>query len=87
MVKDLVNHYVESEDWDRVLSLYGRLTELEREEPQHWVNMAKLYAKMGERDKAIEAARQAGQVDGSLADYVEGFIQSLDQPTSSEPVE
>lgn len=84
MVKGLVNHYVESQEWDRVLRLYKRLTELEKNDAKHWVNIAKLYAQQGEIEKAIEAAQEAVEVDPGISTYANEFIQSLQQQSANE---
>jgi O-antigen ligase len=77
-VKSLVNYYVEQEDWPKVISLYQRLTELERQEAKHWINLAKLYAQTGDKEKAREAAERAGEIDSSIKNYAEEFIGGLE---------
>jgi len=80
MVKNLVNHYVQTKDWERVLALYERLTELEKKNAKHWVNMAKLYAKEGQRQEAIEAAQKAAEIDPGISDYAQEFVNNLQSP-------
>ena len=77
-VKSLVNYYVEQEDWPKVISLYQRLTQLEQKETKHWINLAKLYAQIGDKEKAREAAERAGEIDSSIKNYVEEFIGGLE---------
>ncbi len=76
-VKSLVNYYVEKEDWLKVISLYQRLTELERQEAKHWINLAKLYTQIGDKEKAREAAERAAELDPSIKQYADDFINEL----------
>lgn len=76
-VKNYINHYLENQDWERVIKLYQRLTKLENKNAEHWTRLAQLYAQIGERDKAIEAAGKAMQIDPSIEQYGQEFIDSL----------
>ena len=75
--KSLINHYIELEDWPKVIKLYERLTRAEKKEVKHWINLAKLYAQTGEKEKAREAAEKAMELDPSIKDYAEEFIGDL----------
>lgn len=76
-VQNLINHYAEKEDWPRIIKLYERLTGLSPSDSKVWVNLASLYARMDEKEKAIEAARKAAELDPSMKDEVDVFIRSL----------
>lgn len=77
-VKNLINHYVELEDWDKVLDLYEKLAkDLEKKEVQNWINLAKLYEQQGDPTNAAKAAREIPKLDPSLEEYVEEFIDGL----------
>ncbi len=76
-VKFLINHYAEAEDWDRTLKLYEGLVKLEPKVTDDWIKLAKLYAQMGDKDKAKDAAMQASKLDPGLQQNVQDFINSL----------
>jgi len=77
LVKVLINKYVESEDKDKVIKLYIRLTNLEKNNAKNWIVLAKLYAEQGEKEKAIKSAEKAGEIDSSIKSASEDFIKSL----------
>lgn len=76
-VKELINHYVDLEDWNRVIQLYEKLSALEPGDVKHLINLAKLYAQQGEQEKAIGAVDRAVKADPSLEAYADSFIDSL----------
>jgi lipopolysaccharide biosynthesis regulator YciM len=76
LVKNLINHYVEAQDWTRVTKLYEELVKQENT-ADNWVKLAQLYAQQGENDKAIEAAQKVGDLDKSYQPYVAQFINGL----------
>ena len=78
VVKTYLNHYGELEDWPRIIKLYKQLTNLEKNRSEHWINLAKLYAQEGEKEKAIEAAGKASELEPGIAQYVNEFILSLE---------
>lgn len=78
-VKSLINEYVEKEEWPRVIKLYQQLTILEPKVTSHWINLAKLYSQVGEKEKAIRAVGKATSTDPSLNQYAEQFIEELGQ--------
>lgn len=75
--QNLVNHYAEKKDWPRTIKLYEKLTKLTPSEPKIWTNLAALYAQIGEKEKAIEAAKKAVELDPTMRDEVDVFIRSL----------
>ena len=77
-VKSLINHYAESQDWDKSLKLYKRLSELEKDNAKVWVNLAKLYAQTGDIESAKKAAEKAAELDHSMINAVEEFIRGLE---------
>jgi len=75
-VRTVINHYSDKKDGPRSIILYERLTALESD-AKNWVILAKLYADAGQKDKAIQAAQKAGELDKSLESAAENFINSL----------
>ncbi len=76
LLKTVINHYVEAQDWTRVTKLYEQLVRQENT-ADNWVKLAQLYARQGETDKAVEAAQKVGALDKSYDPYVQEFINGL----------
>jgi O-antigen ligase len=76
-VKRLVNYYVKEKDWPRVLKLYERLSRLDSRNAKVWANLANLYARLGNKEKAKEAAERAAELDPAFTKAAEEFIRSL----------
>lgn len=77
-VSSLVNHYVDKKDDTRILKLYERISQLDSGNSKVWVNLASLYEKAGEIDKAIEAAKKAGELDPGMKDAADEYIKQLE---------
>ncbi len=77
-VRVLVNHYVEEQDWSRAIKVYEQLTTLEPNNAEIWVRLAKIYASVGEKEKAEAAATKAAEIDIGLRRGAEEFIKSLE---------
>ncbi len=76
-VISLINHYAEKKDWPRVLKLYERLSRLDSKNAKVWANLANLYAKFGDKKKAVKAARKTGELDPNMKKSADDFIQRL----------
>ncbi|MDP3042798.1 MAG: O-antigen ligase family protein [bacterium] len=77
-VKSLINYYIGKQDWPKVLKLYQRLAALEPNDAEVWVRLAKVYAQAGDMEKAVEAAKKAGELDPAMKDASEQFIKGLE---------
>ncbi|MBU4256794.1 O-antigen ligase family protein [Patescibacteria group bacterium] len=77
-VKSLINYYIGKQDWPKVLKLYQRLAALEPNDAEVWVRLAKVYAQVGDMEKAVEAAKKAGELDPAMKDASEQFIKGLE---------
>ncbi|MDO8592353.1 MAG: O-antigen ligase family protein [bacterium] len=75
LVKIALNHYLAKNDQPRILALYQRWVELEPGNAKIWVNLSLLYGQQGDKDKAVEAARKAADLDPSLKSAAEEFIK------------
>lgn len=75
---NLINHYNELGDAEKLLALYESLVKIEKNDPQIWVNLAQLYKQAGNKEKAIEAAQKAAEINPSLKNSVDGFIRELE---------
>ncbi len=76
-IKGLINHYAEKNDWQKAIKLYEKLSVLEKDNVKVWISLAKVYAQIGENDKAIQAAQKSAEIDPSMKDAVEEFIKKL----------
>jgi O-antigen ligase len=77
LVKVGINYYTDKKDLSRALILYERLAQLDPENAKVWVNMSLLYVQDGKVDKAIKAAKKAGELDSSLKSAADDFIKKL----------
>ncbi len=77
-VKAYINHYVEAGEWERVLKLSKRLTDLTPKSVEAWINLAKLEANIGNKEAAKTAAEKAIEIDPSVAQYADEFISGLE---------
>ena len=77
LVKNYINHYVKNNDIKRLISLYEQLNILEKKNIKTKINLAKLYAQDGQKEKAIKMAEEAIKLDPSTAKYAQEFIDGL----------
>jgi len=77
LIKIALGHYNEKKDLTHMLILCERWAVLEPNNFQPWVNLSLLYEQAGNKEKARESARKAGELDSSLRAAVEGFIKKL----------
>ncbi len=78
-IKNLINYYIGKEDINKIISLYERLSQLESNNVNVWINLAKMYAEAGRSDKAVGAAEKAAELDPSLQTNVNNFIIEVEQ--------
>ena len=87
-VKSLINYYSSPEDLKRRDALFERLTKLEKNNYKNFIELAKLYIEAAEREsiseeaekykeKARKAATKAGEIDPSIKQYTDEFIQRI----------
>lgn len=76
-LKQVAANYLGSNDFRRAALLYERLIELNPKNAQYYVGLAKSYAEIGEKEKAIQAAQNAGEIDPKLKQDVEIFIKQI----------
>ncbi len=78
-IKSLLNYYSEKKDWNRVIKLLVRLTQLSPKDASVWADLAKIYAQNGQKDEAIEAALKAAELEPKFQADVENFIKKLEK--------
>lgn len=75
----LAKVYIKKEDFEKAISLYQEIIELEPDKAEHYAKLAALYAETGQREKAIETAQKAVQLDPQFREQAEIFIKSLEE--------
>lgn len=78
VVRQMVNHYLEKKDMEKVLKLYERLSGLEENNAEIWANLANLYAQAGRKEEAKNAALKAVVLNPAMKETAEKFIQRLE---------
>lgn len=76
-IKNLINHYLDKNDIPRLIALHEELAKMAPNDAMVWVNLSKLYVKVGDKEKAIEMAEKSAQIDKSLEGPAKVFIDSL----------
>ena len=75
--KWLVNYYADKQDYQRVADLYEQAVKLSPNDYQLYASLATVYAKLGDRDKAIAAAQKVLQLNLASKPTVDAFLKSL----------
>jgi tetratricopeptide (TPR) repeat protein len=78
-VGQLINYYAGKNDSARVLKLYEKMAQSESNNSKILANLAQLYAQEGQKEKAVETARKAAELDPAIKDAAEEFIKKLEE--------
>ncbi len=73
----LINYYADKEDYPQVALLYEQAIVLSPNDFQLYASLATVYAKLGEKDKAILAAQKVVELNPASKANVDAFIKSL----------
>jgi tetratricopeptide (TPR) repeat protein len=73
----LIRYYAAKEDYSRVLDLYLKEVSLDPNNFQLYSGLAATYAKLGQKDKAIEAANKVVELEPAAREDTQKFIESL----------
>jgi len=77
ILKKAANHYVETKDYVRLEKIVITLTQLEPKNIENWVNLIKLYGQLGDKTKARVAADKAIELDYSVKQYADDYVNSI----------
>ncbi|MFA6171920.1 MAG: O-antigen ligase family protein [Patescibacteria group bacterium] len=77
-VKVLFAYYQPKNEWERMKNLMGRLAEMEPNNPQHWVDLAKIQLQLGDKESAKASAAKVGEIDPSLKSAALQFIKQIE---------
>jgi len=77
VIKKGINHYIDTNETDKLLVLYERLVRVDKKNGENWMKLAELYASQGQTRDAQQAARRAKNVDPGLASRVNTFLNQL----------
>lgn len=76
-IRWLINYYADHENYVKVALLYEQAIQINPNDYQLWANLATTYAKMGEKQKAIDAAQNVLRLSPESAQQVQQFINNL----------
>ncbi len=86
VLKNVASHYsnedlnkISNEDKLRLIKIYQQMASAQQNDPQIWINLAKLYENLGEYKNAIEAAQRAAVIDPSLKTSVDIYERDLEK--------
>lgn len=74
---ELIEHYIEVEGWARVLKIFEAGKQSNQHKSDYWISIAKIYAQIGDPEKAIEAVEKAVEIDPKIEAYAEDFLKGL----------
>lgn len=74
-LKLIISYYISQERYDQALLFTERLVEINKQDPDIWFNLAKIYLSMNDSQKAAAAAQQAVLLDPSYKAKVEGLLK------------
>ena len=77
LVKYMINHYAPLNDFSKLVVLYEKLVSKEKNDATYFVSLAKIYAQLGEIEKAIQAVEKSVELEPSLRESANQFIQQL----------
>ncbi len=77
LVKSVINQFAAREEYDRVGKLFKQLIALEPNVADNYVNLAKLFKLIGDKEQAKAAAQKAAEIDPAIKDQAEQFIRGL----------
>jgi O-antigen ligase/tetratricopeptide (TPR) repeat protein len=61
------------------IALYQRVIKIQPKDPQLWGGLAATYARLGEKEKAKEAAAKVVEIDPNLLPQTERFLKALEE--------
>ncbi len=73
----LINIYLKANDFNRIVIVYEKLIEKNPNDPQYYASLAVSYARIGQIDKAVAAARRAAEIDPAFTAEAKAFVNSL----------
>jgi tetratricopeptide (TPR) repeat protein len=73
----IIPHYREKDDTDRLIKLYIRLSQIDSKDYESLIELAKLYQKNGNMEKAAEAVDKAIAANPSIKESAERFKSEL----------
>lgn len=76
-LKTMAGSAFRSKNYQWARRFYKELTELYPKQPNHWIDLAKTYAYLGQRERAIEIAEQVKEFGGEYVEQAELFIQDV----------
>jgi len=75
-LKNYINHYVEVEDIERLMKVYGKLAKIDKNY-ETWIKYAKLLAENDRKEEARTAVESAIEINPGIEEYAREFLDSL----------
>jgi tetratricopeptide (TPR) repeat protein len=79
LLKVLADDYGKKSDWPRVAKLQAQLTLINPKSVEYWVQLAKTYGKMGDKEKASSSIAEAVKLDRSIEREAKKFYESIEK--------
>ena len=76
-IQQASDHYKKAGDKTRLIALLAQATQLDKKNSSLWSELARLYAEVGQKSLAIDAAKKAAEIDPGLKSAAETFIRQL----------
>jgi len=76
-IRQLINAYTQIKDWPSVLAQHQEWLQITPDNPSVYASLADTYYRMGDKNKAKEAALEAAKLDPNMQSRVDAFIKSL----------
>jgi tetratricopeptide (TPR) repeat protein len=74
---EILNHYREAKDQPRIIKTLQHVTDLDPKNAKNLIELTKLYAQAGDKEKASTTVQKAIEADPTLKDSALEFIKSL----------
>jgi tetratricopeptide (TPR) repeat protein len=79
-VQWLVQYYMNQKEYQKVINLYQKFINSDPNNVQMYAGLATAYAKIGDKQKAVETANKIISIQPDAKQDVDTFIKSLDNP-------
>jgi len=73
----LINYFVGKNDYNILIILYNRKVSLQSEDAKLRAQLAAVYAKLGQNDKAYDSVMKAVELDSNLKETADKFLEML----------
>lgn len=79
VLKKAINYYLSRDNYSQTITYYEQLAQVDNDNAEVWMKLARLYAIEGQTEEAKQAAQKAADIDSSVQAEVRAFIQQLEE--------